>query len=87
MDPRSHTEVDPQTAILSDIYWLLLLLLLIIIIIIIIIIVYYMQRSAYFDIKVRHPNADFYKDLTSNHVYRQQEHVLKSKSESMRQGS
>ena len=86
MDPRSHTEVDPQTAILSDIYWLLLLLLLIIIIIIIII-VYYMQRSAYFDIKVHHPNADFYKDLTSNHVYRQQEHVLKSKSESMRQGS
>ena len=31
------------------------------------------QRSAYFDIRVCHPNADSYKDITPKQLYRQQE--------------
>ena len=40
------------------------------------------QRSAYFDIRVGQPNADPYKDLTSNQLYRQQEQEKKGKDAS-----
>ena len=35
------------------------------------------QRSAFFDVRVCHPNAEFYKDLTSKQIYRQHENVKK----------
>ena len=40
------------------------------------------QRSAYFDIRVGQPNADPYKDLTSNRQNRQQEQEKKGKDAS-----
>ena len=42
------------------------------------------QRSAYFDIRVCHPHADSYKDLTLKQLYKQQEN---EKSANMLQGS
>ena len=35
------------------------------------------QRSAFFDIRVCHPNADSYKDLTPQQIYRQHENKKK----------
>ena len=37
------------------------------------------QRSAYFDARVCHPNADSYKDLIPEQLYRQQEQKKKGK--------
>lgn len=37
------------------------------------------QRSAYFDIRVCHPHADSYKDLTLKQLYKQQENEKKRK--------
>ena len=37
------------------------------------------QRSAYFDIRVCHPHADSYKDLTLRQLYKQQENEKKRK--------
>ena len=37
------------------------------------------QRSAYVDIRVCHPNADSYKDLTHKQLYRQQKQEKKRK--------
>ena len=35
------------------------------------------QRSAFFDVRVCHPNADSYKDLTPQQIYRQHENEKK----------
>ena len=43
------------------------------------------QRSAYFDIRVCHPHADSYKDLTLKQFYKQQEN--EKKPANMLQGS
>ena len=35
------------------------------------------QRSAFFDVRVCHPNADSYRDLTPKEIYKKQENEKK----------
>lgn len=37
------------------------------------------QRSAFFDVRVFHPNADSYRDLSPKQIYRQHENEKKRK--------
>ena len=37
------------------------------------------QRSAFFDLRICHPNADFYRDMDANQIYRQQHETEKKR--------
>ena len=55
----------------------------IIIIVTIIVIIVTRQRSAFFDVRVCHPNADFYRDLDPDQIFRQHETEKKRQSLAM----
>ena len=80
MSPISALVLNPwhlNKIIIIIIIIIIVVIIIIIITIIIIIIIVIMCESTFFDIRVCHPNADSYKDLTPEQVYRLHENEKK----------